>query len=129
MATCLFDENTHHTHRGVQIQKSSYFGILTCEAHELWKSLWHRYAYHHNVAAPAQEARQKSPLHLCLDLWNTQNPLTSRILPPSAEAVVRGHKSGLLSTSDYNNLCQCESLEDVKLHLVSPSTSSNWGAV
>jgi len=37
----------------------------------------------------------------------------------SAEAVVRGHKSGLLSTSDYNNLCQCETLEDVKLHLVS----------
>lgn len=35
------------------------------------------------------------------------------------EAVVRGHKSGLLSTSDYNNLCQCETLEDVKLHLSS----------
>ena len=36
-----------------------------------------------------------------------------------AEAVVRGHKSGLLSTSDYNNLSQCETLDDVKLHLVS----------
>jgi len=35
------------------------------------------------------------------------------------EAVVRGHKSGLLSTADYNNLCQCETLEDVKLHLSS----------
>lgn len=36
-----------------------------------------------------------------------------------AEAVVRGHKAGLLTTSDYNNLCQCETLDDVKLHLVS----------
>ena len=32
---------------------------------------------------------------------------------------MRGHKSGLLTSSDYNNLCQCESLEDIKLHLVS----------
>ena len=31
---------------------------------------------------------------------------------------MRGHKSGLLTSSDYNNLCQCESLEDIKLHLV-----------
>lgn len=38
----------------------------------------------------------------------------------AAEAVVRGHKSGLLSTADYNNLCQCETLDDVKLHLVIP---------
>ena len=37
----------------------------------------------------------------------------------AAEAVVRGHKSGLLTTADYNNLCQCENLDDVKLHLVS----------
>ena len=36
-----------------------------------------------------------------------------------SEAVVRGHKSGLFSAADYNNLCQCESLEDIKLHLVS----------
>lgn len=35
------------------------------------------------------------------------------------EAVVRGHKSGLLTSADYNNLCQCESLEDIKLHLQS----------
>lgn len=31
---------------------------------------------------------------------------------------MRGHKSGLLSTSDYNNMCQCETLDDIKLHLV-----------
>lgn len=38
---------------------------------------------------------------------------------PDAEAVVRGHKSGLFTSADYNNLCQCETLEDIKLHLVS----------
>lgn len=36
-----------------------------------------------------------------------------------AEAVVRGYKLGLLTTADYNNLCQCETLEDIKLNLVS----------
>ena len=43
--------------------------------------------------------------------------MTAPLLP--AEAVVRGHKSGLFTSADYNNLCQCESLEDIKLHLVS----------
>ncbi len=31
---------------------------------------------------------------------------------------MRGHKLGLLTTADYNNLCQCETLEDIKLYLV-----------
>lgn len=34
------------------------------------------------------------------------------------EGVVRGHRSGLLTASDYNNLVQCETLEDIKLNLV-----------
>lgn len=34
------------------------------------------------------------------------------------EAIVRGYKGGLLSSTDYTNLAQCENLEDVKLHLV-----------
>lgn len=38
--------------------------------------------------------------------------------PAPAEAVVRGYKLGLLTTADYNNLCQCETLEDIKLYLV-----------
>ena len=42
-----------------------------------------------------------------------------RMKLPTAEAVVRGHKSGLFTSADYNNLCQCETLEDIKLHLVS----------
>ena len=32
--------------------------------------------------------------------------------------MVRGHRSGLLTTADYNNLCQCETLDDIKLNLV-----------
>lgn len=35
-----------------------------------------------------------------------------------ADAVVRGHRSGLLTAADYNNLAQCESLDDIKLNLV-----------
>jgi ATP synthase (C/AC39) subunit len=35
------------------------------------------------------------------------------------DAVVRGHRSGLLTSADYNNLAQCESLDDIKLNLVS----------
>jgi hypothetical protein len=39
------------------------------------------------------------------------------------EAVVRGYKLGLLTTADYNNLCQCETLEDIKLYL----TGTDYG--
>lgn len=42
----------------------------------------------------------------------------ARRAPGRAEAVVRGHKSGLLTAADYNNLSQCETLDDVKLNLV-----------
>lgn len=34
------------------------------------------------------------------------------------EALVRGYRSGLLTAADYNNLSQCDNLDDVKLHLV-----------
>lgn len=33
------------------------------------------------------------------------------------EAIVRGYRSGMLTSSDYNNLCQCENLDDIKMHL------------
>jgi hypothetical protein len=33
------------------------------------------------------------------------------------EAIVRGYKASLLTTADYNNLCQCEHLDDIKMHL------------
>lgn len=32
---------------------------------------------------------------------------------------MRGHKAGLLTVPDYNNLTQCEALDDIKLNLVS----------
>jgi len=35
----------------------------------------------------------------------------------SLEGIVRGHKGGLLRAADYNNLAQCENLEDVKMNL------------
>lgn len=35
-----------------------------------------------------------------------------------AEGIVRGHRTGLLTVADYNNLCQCENLDDIKLNLV-----------
>eukprot|EP00850_Spirogloea_muscicola_P001039 SM000004S14909 [mRNA] locus=s4:114091:116747:- [translate_table: standard] len=39
------------------------------------------------------------------------------------EAVLRGHRAGLLTAADYNNLCQCETLDDIKLHL----TGTDYG--
>ena len=33
------------------------------------------------------------------------------------EAIVRGFRSTILDQNDYANLCQCESLEDMKIHL------------
>ena len=33
------------------------------------------------------------------------------------EAIVRGHRAGLLTATDYNNLCQCETLGDIKMQI------------
>ena len=33
------------------------------------------------------------------------------------EAIVRGFRSAILDQNDYANLCQCENLEDMKIHL------------
>ncbi|MQM08601.1 hypothetical protein Taro_041457 [Colocasia esculenta] len=43
--------------------------------------------------------------------------LTFNIHGGYLEAIVRGYRSSLLTAADYNNLCQCESLDDVKMHL------------
>ncbi|CAK9186132.1 unnamed protein product [Ilex paraguariensis] len=43
--------------------------------------------------------------------------LTFNIHGGYLEAIVRGYRSGMLTAADYNNLCQCETLEDIKLHL------------
>ena len=31
------------------------------------------------------------------------------------EAILRGYKSNLLSAADYNNLAQCDTLDDIKV--------------
>ncbi|KAL9655885.1 hypothetical protein ABK040_014539 [Willaertia magna] len=43
--------------------------------------------------------------------------LTFNIEDGMAEAIVQGYRDGLLTTTDYNNLTQCDTLEDMKLHL------------
>lgn len=35
------------------------------------------------------------------------------------EGLVRGYRSGLLTTTDYSNLSQCDTLDDLRLHLAS----------
>jgi V-type H+-transporting ATPase subunit d len=45
--------------------------------------------------------------------------LTYNIDDGFTEGIVRGYKKGLLSTGDYQNLTQCDTLEDVRLHLSS----------
>ena len=52
-------------------------------------------------------------------LWRHLTAKNNNQLCCWADAVVRGHRSGLLTSSDYNNLAQCESLDDIKLNLVS----------
>ncbi|XP_050139289.1 uncharacterized protein LOC126615516 [Malus sylvestris] len=33
------------------------------------------------------------------------------------EAIVRGHRSSLFIYADYNKLCQCKTLDDIKTHI------------
>ena len=49
--------------------------------------------------------------------------LTFNINDGYLEAIVRGYRGGLLTTADYNNLCQCETLDDIKLNL----TGTDYG--
>jgi len=42
--------------------------------------------------------------------------LTFNISDGFLEAEVRGYRSGLLTKTQYANLCQCETLDDIKLH-------------
>lgn len=50
--------------------------------------------------------------------------LTFNINGGYLEAIVRGHRAGLLTAADYNNLCQCETLDDIKMHL----TATEYGS-
>ena len=35
------------------------------------------------------------------------------------EGMLRGYRAGVLASSDYANLCQCETIDDMKMHLAS----------
>lgn len=45
------------------------------------------------------------------------NAMTFNVKDGFTDAVVRGHRTGLLSSAEYNSIAQCESLEDIKLNL------------
>jgi len=44
-------------------------------------------------------------------------PITFNIKDGYTEALVRGFRAGILTPQDYTNLTQCETLEDMKMHL------------
>ena len=50
--------------------------------------------------------------------------MTFNIKDGYLEGILRGYRSGLLTAADYNNLSQCETLDDVKLHL----TGTDYGS-
>jgi len=45
--------------------------------------------------------------------------LTHNVHDGALEAIVHGFRDGMLRAEDYQTMCQCETLEDVKLHLSS----------
>jgi len=47
------------------------------------------------------------------------NSTTYNINDGYLDALIRGYRSGILSTADYSNLIQCEVLDDMRLHLAS----------
>lgn len=51
--------------------------------------------------------------------WGSE-AMSANVKDGYVEGLLRGYRSGLLTSADYNNLSQCENLDDVKLHLVRP---------
>lgn len=60
--------------------------------------------------------KEISHLSLCVKMYGFE-AMTFNIHGGYLEAIVRGHRAGLLTAADYNNLCQCETLDDIKMHL------------
>ena len=68
-------------------------------------------------------ASSQNQIHVGMNLpddvaWGTEG-LLHNVKDGYLEAIVRGNRASLLSQQDYANLTQCETLDDVKLHLVS----------
>ncbi|CAA0823394.1 V-type proton ATPase subunit d2 [Striga hermonthica] len=68
---------------------------------------------HHNFCVPLLY----NSLQICSNKMYGFEALTFNIHGGYLEAIVRGYRSGLLTAADYNNLCQCETLDDIKMHL------------
>eukprot|EP00992_Anisonema_acinus_P015330 TRINITY_DN9708_c0_g1_i2.p2 TRINITY_DN9708_c0_g1~~TRINITY_DN9708_c0_g1_i2.p2 ORF type:complete len:197 (+),score=63.92 TRINITY_DN9708_c0_g1_i2:65-655(+) len=49
----------------------------------------------------------------------SRSELTFNIHDGPVEAIIHGHRCGILRTEDYSNIAQCDTLEDMKLHLAS----------
>jgi hypothetical protein len=49
--------------------------------------------------------------------WGTE-ACVANVKDGYVEGLLRGYRSSFLTPADYNNLSQCENLDDVKLHLV-----------
>ena len=45
--------------------------------------------------------------------------LTGNINDGYLEGLLRGYRSCILTSTDYANLCQCETIDDMKMHLAS----------
>ena len=45
--------------------------------------------------------------------WGHGSSLTFNVNDGYLEAIVRGYRSGILTTGDYSNLTQCETLEGI----------------
>jgi len=65
------------------------------------------------------DAQLREPIEHSRKLPSTGGMSTFNVNDGYLEAIVRGYRGGILTTQDYNNLIQCESLEDMKIHLAS----------
>eukprot|EP01115_Flamella_aegyptia_P003855 TRINITY_DN17271_c0_g1_i1.p1 TRINITY_DN17271_c0_g1~~TRINITY_DN17271_c0_g1_i1.p1 ORF type:complete len:360 (-),score=83.95 TRINITY_DN17271_c0_g1_i1:49-1128(-) len=61
----------------------------------------------------------EEPIVCTKSTWGHGSSLTFNVNDGYLEAIVRGFRSGILTSADYNNLTQCETLEDMKMHLAS----------
>ena len=48
----------------------------------------------------------------------SRSMLSYNIHDGAQEGIIHGYKNGILRTEDYSNIAQCDTLEDMKLHLV-----------
>ena len=82
-----------------------------------WMSHCHPTLFRSNFDPLWRSSAYAAAHHSFAAMWGFEM-LYANIQDGFMESIVRGHRSGLLTVPDYNNLCQCENLEDIKLNLV-----------